>query len=210
MIKRFRTPPADPLTYFIHGQRFYACDCALMHEGFDQEVKDFTVYGAAVMSALASELFLKCLGVIESGRVSRTHNLNTLFKNLSPKTRTLIERRRDEILAGKKHLIDELEQETGTPISRRLTDALHVGANSFESLRYPELSPQANFFLTDLPHALLLAILELKPEWQRELAIHVPLPAPDSKWTGAIIRAPDNRAQVGKLEPPRCSCFQPS
>jgi hypothetical protein len=43
MIKRSRTPPADPLTYFIHGQRFYACDCALMHEGFDQEVKDFTV-----------------------------------------------------------------------------------------------------------------------------------------------------------------------
>jgi hypothetical protein len=210
MIKRSRTPPADPLTYFIHGQRFYACDCALMHEGFDQEVKDFTVYGAAVMSALASELFLKCLGVIESGPVSRTHNLNTLFKNLSPKTRTLIERRWDEILAGKKHLIDELEQETGTPIPRRLTDALHVGANSFESLRYPELSPQANFFLTDLPHALLspqanffltdlphallLAILELKPEWQRELAFHVPMPAPDSKWTGAIIRVPDNSA----------------
>jgi len=39
-----------------------------------------------------------------------------------------------------------------------------------------------------------LAILELKPEWQRELAFHVPMPAPDSKWTGAIIRVPDNSA----------------
>ena len=46
MSKKAPAPPSDPLAYFIHGQRFYACDCALMHEGFDQEVKDFTVYGA--------------------------------------------------------------------------------------------------------------------------------------------------------------------
>jgi len=102
MSKKAPAPPSDPPAYFIHGQRFYACDCALMHEGFDQEVKDFTVYGAVVMSALAAELFLKCLGALETGQVSRTHNLKTLFKNLSPKIRKLIERRWDEITAGKK------------------------------------------------------------------------------------------------------------
>ena len=193
MSKKAPAPPSDPLAYFIHGQRFYACDCALMHEGFDQEVKDFTVYGAVVMSALAAELFLKCLGALETGQVSRTHNLKTLFKNLSPKTRKLIERRWDEITAGKKHLYDELEPKVGSPIPRKLEDALHVGANSFECLRYPELSPQANYFLTDLPHALQLAILELKPEWQRELKLHVSMPTPESKGTGAIIRAPVQR-----------------
>ena len=35
MSKKAPAPPSDPLAYFIHGQRFYACDCALMHEGFD-------------------------------------------------------------------------------------------------------------------------------------------------------------------------------
>jgi len=193
MSKRARTPPVDPLAYFIHGQRFYACDHALMHEGFDQEVKDFTVYGAVVMSALAAELFLKCLSALETGPAGRTHNLKTLFENLSPKTRRLIEERWDEITAGKKHLWDELEPKVGSPIPRKLADALHLGANSFECLRYPELSPQANYFLTDLPHALMLAILKLKPEWQSELFFHVPMPARDSRGTGAIILAPVRR-----------------
>ena len=79
MSKKAPAPPSDPLAYFIHGQRFYACDCALMHEGFDQEVKDFTVYGAVVMSALAAELFLKCLGALETGiarqSVSRSNGI---------------------------------------------------------------------------------------------------------------------------------------
>ena len=108
--------------------------------------------------------------------------------------RAAIERRWDEITAGKKHLYDELEPKVGSPIPRKLEDALHVGANSFECLRYPELSPQANYFLTDLPHALQLAILELKQEWQRELKLHVSMPTPESKGTGAIIRAPVQRA----------------
>ncbi len=30
MSKKAPAPPSDPLAYFIHGQRFYACDCALM------------------------------------------------------------------------------------------------------------------------------------------------------------------------------------
>ena len=53
MSKKAPAPPSDPLAYFIHGQRFYACDCALMHEGFDQEVKDFTVYGAGEVMTTA-------------------------------------------------------------------------------------------------------------------------------------------------------------
>jgi hypothetical protein len=85
MSKRVHKPSADPLAYFIHGQRFYACDLVLMHPDISQETKDFTTIGAAAMSAFASELFLKCLAALETGRVSRTHDLRILFNNRRPK-----------------------------------------------------------------------------------------------------------------------------
>jgi hypothetical protein len=62
------------------------------------------------------------------------------------------------------------------PIPRKLDDVLDIGANSFESLRYTELYPQASFFLTDFPHALMEVILMMKPEWSAECRFLVPKP----------------------------------
>ena len=180
-----RSPHADPKAYFIHAQRFYACELAIMNEGWDQEVRDFTAPGAVVLSAFAAELFLKCLGVLETGRVNRTHNLKTLFKNLSRRTRKLVEREWDQILAGKKHLLDDAERNLGIQIPRELSSALDVGANCFEALRYPERA-EAIFFLTDFPHALMETIIALKPEWLPECSFRVPKPGPDSKAFGAV------------------------
>ena len=78
-------------------------------------------------------------------------------------------------------------------IPRKLEDALDVGANCFESLRYPDLVPDAFFFLSDLPQALIEVIISLKPEWTAELAFRVPKPKAESTATGAIFRAPEGR-----------------
>jgi len=104
MSKRTRNPPANPLAYFKHAQHFFASDLCLMHPSQPQEVKDFTIWGAVVMSALASELLLKCLAALEAGHVRHTHDLKALFDNLSPKTRAQIEREWEDISALKRLL----------------------------------------------------------------------------------------------------------
>jgi HEPN domain-containing protein len=45
-----------------------------------------------VLGALTTELFLKCLISIETGKASHGHDLKELFDELSPETRARIER----------------------------------------------------------------------------------------------------------------------
>jgi hypothetical protein len=83
----------DPLKIFQHATRFHDSDHRLRSTVPANKPSDlpFVAHPAMVLSAFASELYLKCLLCVETGVVPDQHNLKTLFKRLQPTTRRALE-----------------------------------------------------------------------------------------------------------------------
>jgi hypothetical protein len=124
-----------------------------------------------VISALTTELFLKCLACIETKQTPKGHHLYELFNLLTSETRTkIIDLWDTHIVPARKSMWDAIDQHqkpTGKKVGRSLPAALLASSRAFETIRYnyePDCA-QSEFNIGDLPRILRHIILEMKPEW---------------------------------------------
>jgi hypothetical protein len=121
-----------------------------------------------MLSVFASELYMKCLLCIETGRVPTTHNLKTLFRMLKPVTRKRLEDLWDQDIRRpeRQKVLDHIRTlPRGKELRLDLPYVLDIGANSFIELRYFYETGQAYFLLSDFPNSLRMVILEKFPSW---------------------------------------------
>lgn len=174
-----RPPKAglDPCKIFDHATHFHASDHRLQNTvPFDKpEQLPLVAHPSMVLSAFASELYLKCLLCIETGLVPNTHNLKKLFDGLKPSTKSRLEALWDEHLKSpqRKKIFDHLRTlPEGKNLRPDLEHALDLGADSFIELRYIYENGSVFFLLGEFPNLLRQTILERFPELAR------PLPQP--------------------------------
>jgi HEPN domain-containing protein len=84
----------DPLKIFIHASNFHKSYEMLLRSAVpegtqqaDENIVAIIGHPALMISAFASELYLKCLICVETDAVPNTHDLNVLFRALRVSTR---------------------------------------------------------------------------------------------------------------------------
>ena len=121
-----------------------------------------------VNSSLSSELYLKCLILIETGNIPHEHDLAKLFDGLRDETKQVIENEWNAGTAKQSTVLDEIDRRAGGAITARtLTEALAKEGGAFVNWRYAhEPGPLCNFSLSNLPAILRRQILAIRPELQ--------------------------------------------
>ena len=116
----------------------------------------------AVNSALALELFLKCLRTIESGGFFKGHEFDEQYFDLQESTRNEILRRHDEAESSDPFFANMRANEFKTDLSK-------MGKHTFVHFRYAfENNPAAKTTVWGLDTFMLDirdVILEKRPEW---------------------------------------------
>jgi HEPN domain-containing protein len=164
----------DGTLYIFLAATNYFRTHQLIHSALDYDLNRLVQGGyalpTAVLSAFASELLLKCIICIETGKAPHGHPLKALFDQLSPTSRTELQRLWDEYAQQRAEEWGYLEKRYGHEIPRTLSEALTAGSNAFEVLRYGHHErPKKSFTgygLDDLPHLLGQRVLQLRPEWR--------------------------------------------
>jgi hypothetical protein len=163
-----RRTELDPRDIFEHASRFHSSDL-LLRRGITGP-NDFPVvaHPSMVLSAFASELYLKCFLCVERGTFPDTHDLKALFEELQPATRRVLENLWDADMRTPRQqksmeAIRALPE--GKNVRLDLQYALDVGANSFIQLRYIYETKKAFFLLGDFPNLLRKVILDRFPTW---------------------------------------------
>jgi hypothetical protein len=122
-------------------------------------------------NALANELYLKCLIIMETGdRVLFEHDLRKLFVQLAGDTKTDIARRFNRDYAAKQALALINNPEFAEMVKRgpkNFDEALDSGARAFIDWRYIYEGDSFGkpYALLELPNILEQLILERKPSW---------------------------------------------
>jgi hypothetical protein len=159
----------DPVQIFLQADGFSAAYNLLSAEKLPPHDVAKLGHVRVVVSALAVELFLKCLICIETGRSPRGHNLRQLYDQLAPDTRRDIAAIwQRELVPLRAPMWNEMERLAGKPVPRDLPTALLVSNKSFEKVRYlyeGELDG-ITYVLTDMPTILRRIILHKHPEWR--------------------------------------------
>lgn len=160
----------DPFKIFEHASHFHESDHRLRNTvpPDKPEQVPLIAHPALVLSVFASELYLKCLLCIETGRVPNTHNLKALFRDLQPATRRRLEDLWDHDIRRpeRQKVLDHIRTlPRGKELRLDLDYALDIGANSFTQLRYLYETTQSYFLLGDFPNLLRMVILERFPSW---------------------------------------------
>ena len=90
----------DPLKIFVHASRFHNSEKRLRNSVPADKPEDVPqiAHPAMVLSVFASELYLKCLLTIETGKAPPTHNVKALFRDLQPTTRKRLEELWDQAI----------------------------------------------------------------------------------------------------------------
>lgn len=159
----------------MNAERFRIADLTLRQH---PDPRTMLVVGspALVLSAFASELYLKCLIALETGRAAQGHDLLALFKSVGKETQANIDRRWSEYVMSpqqQRHYAG-LASLVGHSIPTDLNWALKNGGSGFVELRYlHEGDDGSKFLLGDFPDILRAEVLLQKPEWSNR--IHGPL-----------------------------------
>jgi HEPN domain-containing protein len=149
----------------MQAENFAACYGLLMRPDHAQYAA-FMANPIVVLSAFASELFLKCLLNLEGKEFERTHNLEDLFGSLSDSTRARITELWDAEVKRKK--ADWAAAQGDNPAPLDLPTALKDGGDAFDAVRYAhEGDVNCRFVMGDLPRLLRTVIVEKKPEWDK-------------------------------------------
>jgi hypothetical protein len=166
----------DPKLMFDHAQKFQWSQEYLRHKDRATTAEHVKMCGdpCFVLSALASELFIKCLLVIEGKpkkEFAKVHDLYQLFSKLTPPIQDRIKGLWDQQVwaQGTRDFIDYAQNTIakGTPIPRNFASALKLGANTFVDLRYVYEKPRnINNLIVDLPLILRRVIVEIYPQWK--------------------------------------------
>lgn len=171
-MKREPQTKLDPKQIYLHACRFQFSSEHLRNKNYLQP-DDFGLiaHPSMVLSALASELYFKCLICIETGKVPDTeHNLKKLFRQINPKHQAVIEDgwkiqiQKPDMVAN----LDMIEARWGVKVPRDLAWALEAGGHGFVRIRYiyePE-GAKTKFLLGDLPQILRAVVLQVKPDWK--------------------------------------------
>ena len=161
------TPP-DPLKIFMNAERFRQADL-LLRSFNDQQIAVTVASPALILSAFASELYLKCIVCIETGELAHGHHLKNLYRRIEPSTRHSIEEKWDEYNSSpvRRRLYKALASINGRPIPVDLDWTLSEGSGPFTSLRYlHEVDDlKTKFLLGDFPNILREVIVQKRPQW---------------------------------------------
>ncbi|WP_144030871.1 hypothetical protein [Bradyrhizobium japonicum] len=130
-----------------------------------------------VLSAFASELYLKCLFVLETSRdPPEIHDLRKLFLLLSQAARDELEAAWNLYAAqpNRVRVYEAIERLTGSVVPRDLRWSLRNGSDAFTSLRYlhEERNQNTKFFLGDFPAMVRGIVLRRRPQWSS--MVHTP------------------------------------
>jgi hypothetical protein len=159
--------PVDPFLVYQQAISFYKAIDQLHRSSTPEQMGRIAV-PVLVLSAFASELFLKCLIYYESRPTApiREHLLLNLFLRLSPPLRKRLSEIWDEIQAERAAVLDQFDASMGRKVPRDLESNLRKGSDGFRLIRYVyEGGVDFEFTLSDLPRVLCRAIIELEPEW---------------------------------------------
>jgi HEPN domain len=160
-------PLVDPKLVYEQGLRFLVAESRLRSPANVDDFGKILGIPAAVLNALADELFLKAMLLIEGKTSPRTHNLAKLFQLLEPDTKTRIEILWDASALANKHNFAKHEARHNITVPRDLRSALDSCGDFFEKGRYIYEDPSSvRFWLSDLPPILKSVVLTLKPEWK--------------------------------------------
>lgn len=176
--------PMTPEKIFEHASCFYQALNVLRATAPDPRED---LHGAVtlaepvvVLGALTTELFLKCLSFIETGKASHGHGLKELFDELSTETRARIEYAwESEIVLLRSKEWERIEA-FGLSMPRDLRSALAKGSEAFKRIRYSYEgnTEGVHFHVGDLPGLLERLILEIRPQFAEYCRKPLPLPAP--------------------------------
>ena len=162
----------DPKEIFLQARRFLSTERLLWAPIMENPMLSAEVaQPCMVMSALSSELFLKCLICLEKGIVPAGHHLAALYEELADDTQIRIEQKWDsEIIPLRADVWKAIEANSKGKIvfELDLPSALQAGNRAFEHIRYnyePE-SVNSDFYIGDLPALLMKIVLQIKPEWE--------------------------------------------
>jgi hypothetical protein len=159
----------DPVQIYLHGNSFCEAYKMLSRTSNDPALMMSVGTPVMVMSAFSSELFLKCLICLETGKSSYGHHLKELFDQLSVPIKESIEQLWDQTVVPLRKPLWLAAEEQKVPIPRDLRSALAAGNDAFQTMRYcyePDQAKKICFVLTDLPLVLKTVILQIKPEWR--------------------------------------------
>jgi hypothetical protein len=170
---------------FEHAECFYQASAVLhshdpvgLHpDNLEKTAAVTLIEPRIVIDAFTTELFLKCLVCIETGRAPHEHNLKKLFDQLSEGTRARIQRCWDsEVATRRREEWDNFER-FGLKIARDLPSALAKGTNAFKRYRYSyeDDTEDLHYYLEDLPVLLERLILAMKPEFETFRRASLPL-----------------------------------
>jgi hypothetical protein len=162
----------DAMQIFLHARGFFLAEETIgnINMSADPQLAGETTQAMIVISALASELFLKCIVCVETGLTPQGHYLDYLFSRLSPKTQARIQHIWDtDLVPFREPMWKRIEATfgNGETLKRDLPSALAAASRAFEKTRYSYEgdSSDTQFYISDLPRLLGRVILELKPEW---------------------------------------------
>lgn len=171
-MKKPSKAPIDPHEIYLHAFRFHESDHRLRNSISPEDPNEVMLiaHPSMMLSAFASELYLKCLLCIETGKVHTGHDLKSLFLRLDLQTRKHIENLWNEYTRRpdrQKELNCIRQLPGGERLQADLQHALDIGANAFIELRYLYETKRSYFILANFPDILQKVILEkTPPEWR--------------------------------------------
>src|ERR1700748_1063655 len=125
----------DPLKIFMNAERFRIADLVLRQNN-NPQIMVAVARPALVLSAFASELYLKCLICIETDRLAHGHDLQVLFKQLSGRSRQGIEKRWNAYVTTpqRQRIYAAIKSLQGADIPSDLDWSLRHGGDGFVEL----------------------------------------------------------------------------
>lgn len=159
----------DAKDVYRQAVRFQLADFMIRKSAVDEteNVQNNLMMPSMVLSAFSSELFLKCLLLLEEKPSVETHRLNLLFGQLRDETKSIIRKQWSIAVATNERELIENEKKLGITIPRDLDTALQDCGGAFVLLRYVYEAPNdAKFYIIDLPQVLREVIDQLTPEWK--------------------------------------------
>jgi hypothetical protein len=162
----------DPEEIFLQARRFHLTNALLKNlaAGNDVIVSGELAQPQMVISALSSELYLKCLICLETGGTPKGHRLADLYGLLSADLKSRIQHLWDnEVVPLREPNWKIVEAHSLQRIARDLPTALQVANKAFERIRYSyePARDKSQFYIDDLPTVLVKIILQVKPEWMK-------------------------------------------
>lgn len=136
----------------------------------DQQLSDLIMPKCAI-HALSTEIYLKCLILVESGKLHHHHDLARLYALISQESKDRIEKEWED------YWIEQPRRQYPPEVADNLPDALKEPRSLKVSLRasrhaheifryiYEPDKPDAGMFIHPLPWFLHKLILEKHPEW---------------------------------------------